>query len=115
MLVGDDNFLSVTRERMKPILNLRYLIASSKVADVTVFNSELEKYHMRIINKNALFLVLDVQQIEETIQVVLLHIPVRAMGNFAKRQSFKYAENGKDFYTQVKIRAWKDFEECMQM
>jgi hypothetical protein len=55
--------------------NVRYLIASSKAAELAKLQPEVQKYGMMVLNAGAFFKVLDVYEIDGNYQILLLHIP----------------------------------------
>ncbi len=65
-----------------PTGNIRFLIASSKAADIGKVQPEVMKYGMMVLNAGAFFKVLDLYEIDGCTQILLLHIPSHTVDFF---------------------------------
>jgi hypothetical protein len=66
----------------RPTGNTRYLIASSKAADLGKVQPDVSKYGMMVLNAGAFFKVLDIYEIDGFTQILLLHIPSHTVDFF---------------------------------
>jgi hypothetical protein len=87
--------------------NFRYLIATSKAADLSAFNPDAALTGQAVLNANAWFKVLDIYWIESRTQVFLLNIPERGI------ELFKNATSNVE--ESIVLRARQNFEEKIRM
>lgn len=75
-------FLDVSSRGGGIKFNTRFLIASSKAAELYTVNPDNERFGHCCININSYFKILDVYQLEGKTQIFLLHIPANGLNYF---------------------------------
>lgn len=78
-------FVDVASKAGKPTKNTRFIFASSKAAKMFEVNPDVGKWTMHTLCSNSFFKVLDVCQMQGVTQVLLLHIPYKAVELFHNR------------------------------
>lgn len=86
-------FVDVSNFAGKPTTNCRFIIASSKAAQLSQINPEMEKWGLHTINCNSYFKVLDIYKQEGITQVFLIHIPYKGIDFFSKTVLLLEKEN----------------------
>ena len=111
-IIRSNVFVYVSCFAGKPIKSCRFIIASSKAANIGALNPEVERWGMHIINVNSYFKVLDVYRKNGQTQVFLLHIPAKGIEVF-KYSVFNFGEG--DIEKQFIERARAGFDQRLEM
>ncbi len=81
-LIRNGYFLDVSSRGGGMKFNTRFLIASSKAAQLYQVNPDNERFGHCCININSYFKILDIYQLGDKTQIFLLHIPANGLNYF---------------------------------
>jgi hypothetical protein len=94
-IIRSDIFVESSHTLCKQLKNTRFLILSSKSADLYQFQNGKIKYPLDSININSYFKVLDICNINNKNQIILLHIPFNGISLFRNNlNTFRYVGFG---------------------
>lgn len=94
-IIRSDTFVEASHALSKQTKNTRFLILSSKSANLYQFQNGKIKYPLDSININSYFKVLDICNINNKNQIILLHIPFNGISLFRNnRNTFRYVGFG---------------------
>ncbi len=105
-------FIDCTSRAAKPVKRIRFIIASAHAAAIwkLMGDEEAEQWRLNVLDYNSYFKVMDTYRVDDQLQILLLHIPLKGILMFAGLGNINLGED----LDLVKI-ARKSFDDKSKM